>query len=105
VLGEILERDRTARRDHELERRQRRAAEVEEVIVPADLCFGDAELESAAHNGERPSTATEQWLAAAWADVLGRSPFCAADSSSVASAVNALRSTLPFSVSGSVFRQ
>ena len=29
------------------------------------------ELESAAHNGERPSTATEQWLAAAWADVLG----------------------------------
>ena len=29
------------------------------------------ELETAPQNGDRPSTATEQWLAAAWADVLG----------------------------------
>jgi len=29
------------------------------------------ELEAAEPNGERPSTATEQWLGAAWADVLG----------------------------------
>jgi len=29
------------------------------------------ELEAAEQNGERPSTATEQWLAAAWANVLG----------------------------------
>src|SRR5436309_7208067 len=43
VLGEILERDCTVERDHELERRQRRAADVEEVIAPADLVPGDTE--------------------------------------------------------------
>src|SRR5436190_18341357 len=43
VLGEILQRDRTVERDHELERRQRRAAEREEVVAPADLVPGDTE--------------------------------------------------------------
>src|SRR5206468_7501578 len=43
VTGDVLERHGPIQRDCELQRRQRRPAEIEEVIAPANLVFSNAE--------------------------------------------------------------